>query len=157
MCSTTHTLGSCKNLACQACSKILHILPENLVCLLKNLANCKRNGHNQARTCKNLTSTGLQDFLQALQPCKTLILHARILQESCKISIGILQDEKGNLARLLYCMHMDCCYGNQLLHPHPFSLRLFYTIISSHSTHNNNNYYNTNNCAFVVTDMFILL
>ena len=88
----SHTLASCKNLAYQACSKILHILPENLVCLLKNLANCKRNGHNLTRTCKNLTSTGLQDFLQALQPCKTLILHARILQESCKISTGILHD-----------------------------------------------------------------
>ena len=88
----SHTLASCKNLAYQACSKILHILPENFVCLLKNLANCKRNGHNLTRTCKNLTSTGLQDLLQALQPCKTLILHARILQESCKISTGILQD-----------------------------------------------------------------
>ena len=55
-------------------------------------------------------------------------------------------------------MHMDCCYGNQLLHPHPFSLRLFYTIIRSHTHYNNNNnYYNTNNCAFVVTDIFIII
>ena len=106
----THTLGSCKNLAYQACRKILHILPENLVCLLKNLANCKRNGHNLTRTCKNLTSTGLQDFLQALQPCKTLILHARILQESCKIFYR-------NLAR---CKWESCM--TTILHAHELLL-----------------------------------
>ena len=71
---------------------ILHILQENYVFLLKYLTKCKRNGHNLARPCMNLTNQHLQDFLQVLWLCKILglcrILLAWIVQESCKISAG---------------------------------------------------------------------
>ena len=85
-----------RNILQEACRmtyfNILHILQENYVFLLKYLAKCKRNGHNLARPCMNLTNQHLQDFLQVLRLCKILglcrILLAWIVQESCKISAG---------------------------------------------------------------------
>ena len=82
--------------------------------------------------CKNLTRV-MQDFYRNLARCKrdvTTILHAH----------GLL-------------------LWKPVAPPTSFSLRLFYTIIRSHTHYNKNYYYSTNNCAFVVTDniMFIII
>ena len=86
------------------------------------------------QSCKNMQ----ESYKHWLARLLASLVAQQDINLACKNLTRVMQDFYRNLAWLLYCMHMDCCYGNQLLHPRPFSLQLFYTIIRSYTHYNNN-------------------